>query len=62
MSRPLRLEYPGSLWHVNVRGNCRQDIFYDDTDRNFFLGLLGTCVTRFDWILYAYVLRITFIW
>ncbi len=56
MSRPLRLEYPGSLWHVTVRGNCRQDIFYDDTDRNFFLGLLGTCVTRFDWILYAYVL------
>jgi REP-associated tyrosine transposase len=56
MSRPLRLEYPGSLWHVTVRGNCRQDIFFDDSDRNLFLDLLGVCVTRFDWILYAYVL------
>jgi REP element-mobilizing transposase RayT len=39
-----------------VRGNCRQDIYYNDGDRDFFLDLLGTCVTRFDWILYAYVL------
>jgi putative transposase len=56
MSRPLRLQYPGSLWHLTVRGNCRQDIYYHDSDRNLFLDLLGTCVTRFDWILYAYVL------
>src|SRR6266849_304423 len=56
MSRPLRLEYSGSLLHVTVRGNSRQDIFYDDADRHFFLELLGKCVTRFEWILYAHVL------
>src|ERR1700730_3741621 len=56
MSRPLRLEFPGSLWHITVRGNCRQDIFLDDHDRNRFLEMLGACVDRYDWILYAYVL------
>ncbi|MDQ6800410.1 MAG: transposase [Acidobacteriota bacterium] len=56
MSRPLRLEYPGSLWHITVRGNCRQGIYYADSDRNLFLELLGRCVTHFEWILYAYVL------
>jgi putative transposase len=56
MSRPLRLEYPGSLWHITSRGNAKQDIFSDDCDREFFLGLLGTCVERFSWILTAYVL------
>jgi REP element-mobilizing transposase RayT len=56
MSRPLRLEYPGSLWHVTVRGNGKQDIFRDDRDRRIFLKLLGACVNRFAWILPAYVL------
>ena len=56
MARPLRLEYPGSLWHVTARGNARQAIFLDDRDRRHFLKLLGICVRRFDWILPAYVL------
>ena len=56
MSRPLRLEFSGSLWHVTHRGNCRQNIFHDDDDRNFFLELLGKCVSKYDWILAAYVL------
>jgi putative transposase len=56
MSRSLRLEFPGSLWHVTHRGNCRQNIFFDDDDRNFFLELLGKCVGKYAWILTAYVL------
>jgi REP element-mobilizing transposase RayT len=56
MCRPLRLEYPDSLWHVTVRGNARQNIFRDDSDRQFFLELLGACVKRFAWILTACVL------
>lgn len=38
------------------RGNAKQPIFLDDRDRRLFLDLLGECVTRFDWILYAYAL------
>jgi REP-associated tyrosine transposase len=56
MARPLRLQYPGALLHVISRGDAKQCIFVDDRDRAFFLDLLGECVTRFDWILYAYAL------
>ncbi len=56
MSRPLRLEYPGALFHVTSRGNGRQDIFRDDRDRQFFLDLLGAAVKRFAWIVTAYAL------
>jgi putative transposase len=56
MSRPLRLEFPGSLHHVTSRGNARQNIFLNDADREFFLHLLGISVNRFSWILTAYVL------
>src|SRR4051812_40302741 len=56
MARPLRLEYPGSLWHITVRGNEKRPIYYDDQDRVLFLELLAETVKRFDWILSAYVL------
>lgn len=56
MSRPLRLQFPGALFHVTCRGNAQQTIFYDDADRKHFLMLLGCCVKRFGWILPAYVL------
>ncbi|HUK37025.1 MAG TPA: transposase, partial [Vicinamibacterales bacterium] len=56
MSRPLRLEYPGSFWHITARGNNRQLIFADDDDRRSFLEMLGESVERFGWIVPAYVL------
>ncbi|HQR44882.1 MAG TPA: transposase [Thermoanaerobaculia bacterium] len=56
MSRPLRLEHPGALWHVTSRGNERREIFRDDADRELFLGILGRVVSVFRWRLYAWVL------
>ena len=56
MSRPLRLEYPGSLWHITARGNNRQSIYWDDFDRRTFLELLGESVDQYVWILTAFVL------
>lgn len=56
MSRPLRLEFAGSLWHVTQRGNEQRDIFVDDEDRSHMLTLLGNAVDRFGWILYTYSL------
>src|SRR5688500_2947322 len=51
MFRPLRLEFAGALYHVMARGNARESIFPDDTDREAFLeGLAGAC-ERFDWVL-----------
>jgi len=56
MSRPLRLEYPGSFWHVTQRGNEQRDIFLDDHDRRRMLTLLGDTVRRVGWQLYTYTL------
>jgi putative transposase len=40
MPRKLRVEYPGAIYHVMSRGNGRQDIFWDDVDRQDFLKTL----------------------
>src|SRR5712692_7942277 len=56
MSRPLRLEHPGAVWHITSRGNDRQRIFSDDVDRECFVSLLGRTVDLFRWRLHAFVL------
>ncbi len=56
MSRQLRLEFPGALWHVTSRGNERRDIVRDDDDRRRFVSLLAHVVTESHWLLHAWVL------
>jgi putative transposase len=56
MARPLRLEFPGAIYHVTSRGNERRPIFRSDRDRRAFLGFLGEAVLRFGWSITAYVL------
>lgn len=56
MARPLRIEFPGALYHVTARGNARQDIFLNDEDRQQFLKILERVVSRFRLLLHAYCL------
>ncbi|HEY1373319.1 MAG TPA: hypothetical protein VGH50_12680 [Candidatus Binatia bacterium] len=56
MSRPLRLQYPGAVYHVTSRGNDRQKIFLDDLDRKAFLSILSRVVLRYHWLCHAYCL------
>ena len=56
MPRKLRLEYPGALYHVMNRGDRRQLIFQDDTDRRTFLELLGQCCLKTGWQVHPLVL------
>jgi REP element-mobilizing transposase RayT len=56
MSRPLRLDHAGALWHVTSRGNERREVFVDDDDRREFLRFLGRSVDLFGWKLHAWVL------
>lgn len=56
MSRPLRLEYPGALYHVSARGNAGQPIFLKDGDREQFLLLLGREIAQARWTCFAYCL------
>jgi putative transposase len=54
MARPLRLEFPGAVYHVTSRGNARQDIVADDRDRTQFLTLLAHVIDRYRWLCHAY--------
>lgn len=56
MVRPLRIEYPGAVYHVTSRGNSRSSIFHTDQDRPEFLSIVNSVVKRFNWILHAYCL------
>jgi putative transposase len=56
MARPLRIEFPGAIYHVTARGNARAAIYHDDADRELFLATLGEVVTRFGWLCHAYCL------
>jgi len=56
MSRPLRIEFPGALYHVTSRGNARRKVFLHDSDREAFLVTLAWVVERFKWICHAYCL------
>jgi REP element-mobilizing transposase RayT len=54
MSRPLRIEFGGALYHVTSRGDGRQAIFSRDADRLAWLYILGSVCERLNWICHAY--------
>jgi putative transposase len=56
MARPLRIEFPGAVYHVTSRGDRREPIFVDDTDRHEFLEVVGRALSRFDAQMLAYCL------
>lgn len=56
MARPLRLEFPGAIYHLTSRGNARQKVFFTAGDRESFLSTLSGVVRRYDWICHAYCL------
>lgn len=56
MSRPLRIEFPGAVYHVTSRGNERRAIFREDEDRRTFLDILSEVVFRYNWHCHAYCL------
>jgi REP element-mobilizing transposase RayT len=56
MTRPLRLEFPGAVYHLTSRGNARQRIFFSDADRELILKTLSQVISRYGWICHAYCL------
>jgi putative transposase len=56
MTRPLRLEFPGAVYHVTACGDGREPIVLDDEDRQSFLDRLGQEVIQQGWRLYAFCL------
>ena len=56
MSRPLRIEFAGALYHITSRGDGREVIFLGDEDRGLFLDVLAEVVGVFNWAVHAYCL------
>ncbi len=56
MARPLRIEVPGALYHVIVRGNERKAVFRDDSDREDYLRRLAHYREKFGFRLLEYCL------
>jgi REP element-mobilizing transposase RayT len=56
MARKPRVHYPGALYHVILRGNSGQTIFFDDNDRTRFYLLIQEGVERFGHRIHAFCL------
>ncbi len=54
MTRPLRIELAGGLYHVTSRGDRREDIYFSDEDRPKWLELLGEVCAQFNWRCHAW--------
>ena len=48
MSRPLRIEFPGTVYHVTSRGDRREPIYRDGEDRTTHLEVIAQAMDRFD--------------
>jgi REP element-mobilizing transposase RayT len=56
MARPLRIQYPGAVYHITHRGNERKAIFRNKADPRQFLSLLVQSLETYDVRLHSYVL------
>ena len=56
MPRKARIDAPGALHHIILRGIERRKIFYDDSDRNNFLKRLGVILIETKTSCFAWAL------
>lgn len=54
MTRPLRLEFAGALYHVTARGNRSNVIYRDDSDRLVWLEIIEQTCKRHQCIVHSY--------
>ncbi|MDP7420761.1 MAG: transposase [bacterium] len=56
MPRKPRIHYPGAVYHVILRGNAGQNIFFDTADRYKYFHLLQEGIERFNHSIHAFCL------
>lgn len=54
MSRPLRLKFPGALYHVTARGDLQRAIYLDDSDRYAWLDILARMCARYNFVVHGF--------
>ena len=52
----LRVEYAGAIYHLMSRGDRREQIYYDDVDRQDFLKTLAEACQKTGFQAHAYCL------
>lgn len=56
MSRKPRKESKSKIYHIILRGNNKQSLFFDDNDRQFFLNRLNKYSKQLDIHIFSYCL------
>jgi REP element-mobilizing transposase RayT len=56
MPRPHRIWFPEALYHLTIRGDNREPIFFIEEDHRKYLRLLGDAKQRYGCQLFAYAL------
>jgi len=54
MTRPLRLQFAGALYHVTSRGDRRKTIYRDEFDRVNWLEILGQSCDRYNFLIHSF--------
>jgi len=54
MARKLRIHFPGAVYHVMIRGNAGEDIFFSDVDRYRFYLILQESIEKFDFRVHGF--------
>jgi putative transposase len=54
MTRPLRLDFPGALYHVTSRGDRCGPIYRDDSDRRTWLKVLALACERHHCVIHSF--------
>lgn len=54
MTRPLRLEFAGALYHVTSRGDRKSVIYRDDADRRAWIETLDRVCQRHNFLVHCY--------
>lgn len=54
MPRKPRIHLPGGIYHVILRGNSRQPVFFADLDRRRWMRLLATGIDRYRCRIHAF--------
>ena len=58
MPRKARIDAPGALHHIIVRGIARRKVFDDNADRDFFVERLGTVLSDTETQCFAYLEKV----
>jgi REP element-mobilizing transposase RayT/AraC-like DNA-binding protein len=56
MGRPLRIEYPGAIYHATSRGDRQEPIFRGADDKRLLLDIVDQAMGRLDAEMFAYCL------